>query len=100
MGDWQASQSPGASESRRHWKEAIPEPPASLPEKPKLALALAVMAAVLWGATGRESWWLVAAWQQRAAGLLGIVCLGAASYFGALWMLGFRVSDFARRAAE
>jgi putative peptidoglycan lipid II flippase len=66
----------------------------------KLGVALLVMAAVLWGAMGRESWWLVAAWQQRAAGLLGIVCLGAAAYFATLWLLGFRVSDFSRHAAE
>jgi putative peptidoglycan lipid II flippase len=66
----------------------------------KLGLALLVMAAVLWGAMGRESWWLAAAWQQRAVGLLGIVCLGAAVYFATLWLLGFRVKDFARRAAE
>lgn len=66
----------------------------------KLGLALLVMAAVLWGAMGSESWWLAAAWQQRMAGLLGIVCLGATVYFATLWLLGFRISDFARRAAE
>jgi len=66
----------------------------------KLALALLVMAAVLWGATGSEAWWLVAAWQLRIAGLLGIVCLGAAAYFVTLWLLGFRIRDFARSAAE
>ncbi len=66
----------------------------------KLALALLVMAAALWGATGSESWWLAAAWQQRMAGLVGIVCLGAAAYFAMLWALGFRIGDFARRAAE
>jgi len=66
----------------------------------KLGLALLVMAAVLWGAMGTENWWLVAAWEQRAAGLLGIVCLGAATYFATLWLLGFRIRDFARRAAE
>jgi len=66
----------------------------------KLALALLVMAAVLWGAIGSENWWLVAAWQQRISGLLGIVCLGAAVYFATLWLLGFRIGDFARRAAE
>ena len=66
----------------------------------KLALALLVMAAVLWGATGSDSWWLAAAWQQRMGGLVGIVCLGAAAYFATLWSLGFRISDFARRGAE
>jgi len=66
----------------------------------KLMLALFVMAAVLWGAMGSESWWLAAAWQLRMAALVGMVCLGAAVYFATLWLLGFRVGDFARRAAE
>ncbi len=66
----------------------------------KLALALLMMAAVLWAAMGSEGWWLGAPWQQRIAGLVGIVCLGAAVYFATLWLLGFRIADFARRAAE
>ena len=66
----------------------------------KLALALLVMAAVLWGAIGSETWWLVAAWQQRVTGLIGLVCLGAAVYFATLWLAGFRIRDFSRRAAE
>ena len=28
------------------------------------------------------------------------VLLGAGIYFAALWLLGFRIRDFARRAAE
>jgi len=28
------------------------------------------------------------------------VFLGAAVYFATLWVLGFRISDFARRAAD
>jgi len=59
-----------------------------------------VMAAALWGAIGREDWWLIAAWQYRMAGLVGIVCLGAGIYFATLWSLGFRIGDFARRAAD
>jgi len=66
----------------------------------KLALALLTMAAVLWGASGNENWWLEVAWPQRLAGLIGIVGLGASVYFATLWALGFRVSDFARRGAE
>jgi putative peptidoglycan lipid II flippase len=66
----------------------------------KLAMAVAVMAAALWGAMGSDGWWLVAAWQYRVAGLVGIVCLGAGVYFATLWLLGFRIKDFARRAAE
>jgi len=66
----------------------------------KLALALLAMGAVLWGAMGSENWWLDARWQYRVGGLVGIVCLGAAIYFSALWSLGFRIEDFARRAAD
>ena len=66
----------------------------------KLALALLVMAVALWGAMGSDGWWLVAAWQYRLAGLVGIVCLGASVYFACLWLLGFRIGDYARRAAD
>ncbi|TSA13992.1 MAG: murein biosynthesis integral membrane protein MurJ [Betaproteobacteria bacterium] len=66
----------------------------------KLALALLVMAAVLWGAIGSETWWLQAAWQQRVTGLVGLVCLGATVYFATLWLAGFRIRDFSRRSAE
>jgi putative peptidoglycan lipid II flippase len=66
----------------------------------KLVLALAVMAAALWGGMGSDAWWLGAAWHNRVAALVGIVCLGAGIYFATLWLLGFRIRDFARRAAE
>ena len=66
----------------------------------KLALALLLMAAALWGAMGSDGWWLGAAWQYRAAGLVGIVCLGAVVYFAGLWLLGIRLKDFVRRAAD
>jgi putative peptidoglycan lipid II flippase len=36
----------------------------------------------------------------RAANLAWVVLLGAASYFAALWLLGFRIKDFSKRAAE
>ncbi len=36
----------------------------------------------------------------RAAHLVWVVMLGAATYFGALWLLGFRPGDFAKRGAE
>ncbi len=64
----------------------------------KLALALAAMSAVLWFAAGSAAAWLAAGAATRAAWLAGIVALGAATYFAALWLLGFRPSDYARRA--
>jgi hypothetical protein len=29
-----------------------------------------------------------------------MVLLGVATYFAALWLLGFRIADFSKRAAE
>jgi len=65
----------------------------------KVTAALAAMAAVLWLAMGPERWWLGASGVVRGGAIAGLVCLGAAVYFGSLWALGFRLRDFARRAA-
>ncbi len=37
---------------------------------------------------------------RRSARLAWVCAAGAATYFGALWLLGFRLSDFDRREAE
>lgn len=66
----------------------------------KLAIAVYVMFAVLWIATASDAAWLAMSAAARAANLVGLVLLGAASYFAALWLLGFRVRDFSYRAAE
>ena len=66
----------------------------------KLALAVYVMGVVLWLTTGSASEWLAARVPERAAWLTGIVIAGAASYFAALWVLGFRLKDFSHRAAQ
>ncbi len=65
----------------------------------KLAVALVVMAAVLWFGMGPESWWLSASGMLRVAALGGMVVMGSGVYFAALWLMGFRLSDFQRRAA-
>jgi len=65
----------------------------------KVAVALAAMAVLLWLAMGPERWWLAARGTARAAAIVGLVLLGGAAYFGSLWALGFRPSDFTRRAA-
>ena len=64
----------------------------------KLALALAAMSAVLWFAAGGAPDWLAAGARARAGRLAGIVALGAATYFAVLWLAGFRLSDFSKRA--
>jgi hypothetical protein len=43
-GEMHAAQAPASVESSRHWNEATPEPPASVPEKVKLAEAEALRA--------------------------------------------------------
>ncbi|MBI4195780.1 MAG: murein biosynthesis integral membrane protein MurJ [Betaproteobacteria bacterium] len=63
----------------------------------KVAIAVYAMGVVLWITTGAPVDWLGAGAAQRAARLAWIIVAGAASYFAALWLLGFRMRDFARR---
>jgi putative peptidoglycan lipid II flippase len=65
----------------------------------KIGLAIYVMAACLWLAAGDTVLWLGVAPLARVSRLAGVVALGAAAYFGTLWLLGFRLRDFVRRAA-
>jgi len=62
----------------------------------KLLLAVSAMAVVLWFAADAPQHWINAAASVRIAWLVGVVMLGVAVYFVALWLLGFRVRDFAR----
>jgi putative peptidoglycan lipid II flippase len=66
----------------------------------KLAVAVYAMSAVLWIATGSDASWLIMGGAARAANLAWVVLLGSATYFAALWLLGFRIADFSKRAAE
>ena len=65
----------------------------------KVSSALAAMALALWLAMGPASWWLGAGGAVRVAAVTGLVLLGATAYFASLWLLGFRLGDFSRRAA-
>ena len=65
----------------------------------KVAAALAAMALVLWVSMGESHWWLTARSWNKAAATGGLVVLGGMTYFLALWLLGFRIGDFSRRAA-
>ena len=47
---------------------------------------------------GTAAVWLSVGGLQRAARLAGVIAAGGATYFAALWLLGFRVSD--SRGAE
>jgi putative peptidoglycan lipid II flippase len=64
----------------------------------KLAIAVYVMSAALWIATPGDAAWLAMGAAARALNLAWIVLLGAASYFLTLWLLGFRLADFSKRA--
>jgi putative peptidoglycan lipid II flippase len=66
----------------------------------KLATAMLVMGLVLWFAGGDPADWMRWNLVERLLRLSLIVALGAASYFAALWLTGFRIKDFKRRAAE
>jgi putative peptidoglycan lipid II flippase len=65
----------------------------------KVAAAVAAMTLVLWMSMGESHWWLNARSWNKVAAISGLVALGGATYFLSLWLLGFRVDDFSRRAA-
>jgi putative peptidoglycan lipid II flippase len=65
----------------------------------KLLAALLVLGSVLWFGCDRDASWLAMSGGQRVLQLSGVVLGGMASYFATLWLLGFRLQDFRRRAA-
>jgi putative peptidoglycan lipid II flippase len=65
----------------------------------RLAVALGVLAGVLAAAAGTPADWIGATLGQRVARLALICAGGGAVYFAALWLLGFRLRDFNRRAS-
>ena len=66
----------------------------------KLLVALAVMGGALWFAGGSPELWLRWDLATRLVRLSLLVFFGAALYFATLWLIGFRLKDFRRRAAE
>ena len=65
----------------------------------KILAALVVMGLVLWFTSGSDASWLSESTWARAIRLSWIVVAGAASYFAALWILGFRLKDFTKQQA-
>jgi putative peptidoglycan lipid II flippase len=63
-------------------------------------VALFALAAVLIWIVGPPTMWLSATLWAKVARLAWVCAAGAGTYFGALWLLGFRLSDFDRREAE
>ena len=66
----------------------------------KLTLALATMGMFLWFAMAGEGRWLTYHFGERILHLSGLVAGGALVYFTTLGLMGFRPTDFKRRAAE
>jgi len=62
----------------------------------RIAVALIVLGVVLWFVPGDDAFWLHAGLWGKIGRLAWVIGAGAVSYFGALWLLGFRVSDFSR----
>ncbi len=63
----------------------------------KIAVALAVMGAALWFGMGQQGNWIGAPPLERMLRLSALVAGGGAGYFGALWLLGFRLKDFTKK---
>ncbi|MFZ4536286.1 murein biosynthesis integral membrane protein MurJ [Propionivibrio sp.] len=66
----------------------------------KLGVALLVMGVALWFAGGDAADWIRWNLTERLLRLSVIVIVGVAVYFATLWVTGFRLGDFKRRAAE
>ncbi|MDR1994935.1 murein biosynthesis integral membrane protein MurJ [Azonexus sp.] len=77
----------------------VPQP-GWLPFTLKLCAAIAVMATGLWFGMGSEDAWLQKNTLGRTIHLSWLVPLGVTAYFATLWLLGFRLRDFKRRATE
>ena len=65
----------------------------------KIALAIGALGACLWFTAGGSEAWLTIAPAAKVARLAGVVTAGMAAYFATLWLLGFRLRDYVRRAA-
>jgi len=63
----------------------------------KVVVATGLLAAVIVVLAGPAAAWLHAGLVERVSRLVLVVVAGACAYFGALWLLGFRVRDFSRR---
>ena len=66
----------------------------------KLVVAMLVMGVALWFSVGDPDDWMRWNLMSRLLRLSLLVSLGAVIYFATLWLTGFRLRDFKRRAAE
>jgi putative peptidoglycan lipid II flippase len=63
----------------------------------KIAIALAVMALVIWQLAGGEDAWISASGLERIVHLFIVIVGAVVAYFGALWLMGLRPKDFSKR---
>jgi len=68
-----------------------------LPFLCRVVVALGVLAAALYAMAGPAESWLTAGLWSKVGRMLLIVVGGAVAYFGALFLLGFRIRDFNRK---
>lgn len=66
----------------------------------KLCVALLALGLTLWFGMGSEQHWLSSHGWTRILHLSWLVVLGVAVYFAVLFLLGFRLRDFAKRGAN
>ena len=66
----------------------------------RLALAMGVMGLCLWLGMGSDNQWLQGTLSDRIVHLAWLIPLGGFAYFATLWLLGFRLNDFKRKAAH
>jgi len=66
----------------------------------KLGVALAVLATILWFATGSDASWLAQSSRDKVLHLAALVGIGIGGYFATLALLGFRLRDFKRRTVS
>jgi putative peptidoglycan lipid II flippase len=63
----------------------------------KLAVAVIAMALALHYAAGSDATWLTYKLMPKLIHLSGLLVLGSATYFLALWLMGIRIKDFMHR---
>jgi len=66
----------------------------------KLSIALLALGLTLWYGMGSEQHWLTTRGWGRIIHLTWLVLLGMSVYFAVLWLLGFRLKDFSKRAIQ
>jgi putative peptidoglycan lipid II flippase len=66
----------------------------------RVIVALVVLGAVLWWSAGPDAFWIAAGLWAKVGRLTLVIAGGALTYFGTLWLLGFRVADFTRHESS